>query len=55
MKKVKKQASVADFEARSKKKRDETREMKEERTKSRYRKTTINKTDKNNRKHVEES
>ena len=39
--KVKKQASVADFEARSKKKRDETREMKEERTKSRYRKTTI--------------
>ena len=35
-KKVKKQASVADFEARSKKKRDETREMKEERTKSRY-------------------
>ena len=41
VKKVKKQASVADFEARSKKKRDETREMKEERTKSRYRKTTI--------------
>lgn len=40
VKKVKKQASVADFEARSKKKR-ETREMKEERTKSRYRKTTI--------------
>jgi len=28
VKKVKKQASVADFEARSKKKRDETREMK---------------------------
>ena len=41
VKKVKKQAAVADFEARSKKKRDETREMKEERTKSRYRKTTI--------------
>ena len=41
VKKVKKQASVADFEARSKKKRDETREMKEERTNSRYRKTTI--------------
>ena len=36
VKKVKKHASVADFEARSKKKRDETREMKEERTKSRY-------------------
>ena len=51
VKKVKKQASVADFEARSKKKRDE-RWKKEQKV---VRKETTDKTDKNNRKHVEES